>query len=102
MHSGKFVFSQVMARVPHWEFQRLARHHTLDTRKFGFTAWEHFAAMMFAQFTFRESLRDVEACLGVQRSLAYHLGFRRPVRRSTLAYANEHRDWRFFASLGSG
>lgn len=100
MHSGQFVFSQVLGRIPHWEFQRLARHYNMDTPKLSFTAWEHFAAMAFAQLTFRESLRDIEACLGAQRSLGYHLGFRRPVRRSTLAYANEHRDWRFFAALG--
>jgi hypothetical protein len=100
MHSGKFVFSQVMERVPHWEFQRVARRHGVDSSKLGFTAWEHFSAMAFAQLTFRESLRDIEACLSSQRSLAYHLGFRRAVRRSTLAYANEHRDWRFFAELG--
>lgn len=100
MHSGKFVFSQVMERVPHWEFQRVARRHGADSPKLGFTAREHFSAMAFAQLTFRESLRDIEARLGSQRSLAYHLGFRRAVRRSTLAYANEHRDWRFFADLG--
>lgn len=99
MHSGQFVFSQVLARVPHWEFQRVARRHGLDSAKLKFTAWEHFAALVFAQLTFRESLRDIEACLSAQRSLAYHLGFRRPVRRSTLADANEHRDWRFFADL---
>jgi hypothetical protein len=99
MHSGQFVFSQVLARVPHWEFQRVARRHGLDSAKLKFTAWEHFAALVFAQLTFRESLRDIEACLSAQRSIAYHLGFRRPVRRSTLADANEHRDWRFFADL---
>lgn len=100
MHSGQFVFSQVMERVPHWEFQRVARRHGVDSPKFSFTAWEHLSAMVFAQLTFRESLRDIEACLSSQRSLAYHLGFRRAVRRSTLAYANEHRDWRFFAEIG--
>jgi len=100
MNAGKFVFSQVMERVPHWEFQRVARRHGVDSPRLGFTAWEHFSAMAFAQLTFRESLRDIEACLSSQRSLAYHLGFRRAVRRSTLAYANEHRDWRFFAELG--
>jgi hypothetical protein len=99
MHSGQFVFSQVLARVPHWEFQRLARFHGLDSAKLKFSAWEHFAALVFAQLTFRESLRDIEACLSAQRSIAYHLGFRRPVRRSTLADANEHRDWRFFADI---
>jgi hypothetical protein len=100
MHSGKFVFSQVMECVPHWEFQRLARRHGVDSPKLGFTAWEHFSAMAFAQLTYRESLRDIEACLGAQRAIAYHLGFRRAVKRSTLAYANEHRDWHFFADLG--
>lgn len=100
MHAGKFVFSQVMARVPHWEFQRMARRYGADSPRLGFSAWEHFSAMVFAQLTFRESLRDIEACLDSQRAFAYHLGFRRAVRRSTLAYANEHRDWRFFAALG--
>ncbi|MBI5692351.1 MAG: IS4 family transposase [Verrucomicrobia bacterium] len=85
--------------MPHWEFQRVARLHGLDSAKLKFTAWEHFAALVFAQLTFRESLRDIEACLSAQRAIAYHLGFRRPVRRSTLADANERRDWRFFADL---
>ena len=89
-----------MECVPHWEFRRIARRHGVDRAKLGFTASEHFAALVFAQLTYRESLRDIEACLGAQRSLAYHLGFRRAVKRSTLAYANEHRDWRFFAELG--
>jgi len=89
-----------MECVPHWEFQRLARRHGVDSPKLGFTAWEHFSAMVFAQLTYRESLRDIEACLGAQRAIAYHLGFRRAVKRSTLAYANEHRDWHFFADLG--
>lgn len=56
--------------------------------------------MAFAQLTYRESLRDIETCLGAQESLQYHLGFSRSVKRTTLAYANEHRDWRFFAELG--
>src|SRR5258707_2397001 len=99
MHSGKFVFSQVLARVPHWEFQRVARRHGVDSPKFKFGAWEHFAALVFAQLTFRESLRDIEACLSAQRSLAYHLGFHHGVRRSTLADANERRDWRFLADI---
>lgn len=100
MHSGKFVFSQVLGCVRHWEFQRLAQRFGVDSARLRFSPWEHFLAMAFAQLTFRASLRDIEACLGTQRSLAYHLGFRHAVRRSTLAYANEHRDWRFFAALG--
>jgi hypothetical protein len=100
MQSGKFVFSQVLACVQHWEFQRLAQRHGIDSGRLRFSAWEHFLAMAFAQLTYRASLRDIEACLGTQPTLAYHLGFRHPVRRSTLAYANEHRDWRLFAALG--
>jgi hypothetical protein len=99
MYSGQYVFSQILARVPHWEFQRVARIHGLDSAKLKFSAREHFAALMFAQLTFRTSLRDIEVCLGAQHAVAYHLGFRRPVRRSTLADANERRDWRFFADL---
>jgi hypothetical protein len=99
MNTGKYVFSQILARVPHWQFQRLVRRHAADSARLEFSAWEHFAAMMFAQLTYRESLRDIEACLGSQPEAGYHLGFRRPVRRSTLAYANEHRDWRLYAAL---
>jgi hypothetical protein len=99
MHLGKFVFSQVMEVMPHWEFQRVARRHGLDRHKFRFSAWDHFCAMAFAQLTYRESLRDIETCLGTQDSLRYHLGFSCSVKRTTLAHANEHRDWRFFADL---
>lgn len=63
------------------------------------SAWEHFLAMAFAQVTFRESLRDLVLCLEARPSLRYHLGFRHPVARSTLADANERRDWRVFATL---
>lgn len=100
MPIGKFVFSQVMEVMRPWEFQRVARKHGVDSSKFGFSAWDHFCAMAFAQLTYRESLRDIETCLGSQPSLVYHLGFSRSVKRTTLAYANEHRDWRFFADLG--
>jgi hypothetical protein len=100
MHSGQYVFSQVMAVMRHWEFQRVARKHGADSGRLGFSAWDHFCAMAFAQLTYRESLRDIETCLGSQESLCYHLGLSRSVKRITLAYANEHRDWRFFAALG--
>lgn len=98
MNAGKMVFSQVVARVPHWEFQRLARAHDHADGRRQFSAWDHFLALAFAQMTFRESLRDIEACLGTPR-LAYHLGFRARVTRSTLARANEERDWRLFSAL---
>lgn len=92
------AFSQVMARVPHWEFRRLARAHDQADGRRQFSSWDHFLALAFAQMTFRESLRDIEACLGTQ-GLAYHLGFRTRVTRATLARANEERDWRLFAAL---
>ncbi len=98
MHAGKMAFSQVMARVPHWEFRRLARAHDQADGRRQFSSWDHFLALAFAQMTFLESLRDIEACLGTQ-GLAYHLGFRTRVTRATLARANEERDWRLFAAL---
>lgn len=99
MHAGKLVFTQILEQVPHWEFRRLVQRHGLDSGRLKFTPWEHFLAMCFAQLTFRESLRDIEACLGAQANVAYHLGFRSRVTRSTLADANEQRDWRLFADL---
>jgi hypothetical protein len=98
MNVGKMVFSQVVARVPHWEFQRLVRAHDSADGRRRFSPWEHFLALAFAQMTFRESLRDIEACLSTP-GLAYHLGFRSRVTRSTLARANEERDWQVFAAL---
>lgn len=99
MNAGKMVFSQVMERVPHWEFQRLARAHALADGRRQFSAWDHFLALAFAQMTFRESLRDIEACLSTQAGMSYHLGFRARVTRSTLARASEQRDWTLFAAL---
>jgi hypothetical protein len=98
MHAGKTVFSQVIARVPHWEFERLAQVHDLADGRRQFSAWDHLLALAFAQMTFRESLRDIEACLGTPH-LAYQLGFRSRVTRTTLARANESRDWRLFSAL---
>lgn len=99
MNTGSLVFSQVIAHVPHWEFQRLAKKHVPADRRRQFSAWDHFLALGFAQMTFRESLRDIEACLGSQPSLRYQLGFRARVTRSTLARANEERSWTLFAAL---
>mgnify|MGYP003349529351 FL=1 len=98
MNAGKTVFSQVLGRVRHGEFQRLAQTHDRSDGRRQFSAWDHFLALAFAQMTFRESLRDIEACLGTG-GLAYHLGFRQRVTRSTLARANDERDWRLPAAL---
>ncbi len=99
MNAGKLVFAQVIERVPHWEFQRLARTHDSCDGRRQFSAWDHFLALAFAQMTFRESLRDIEACLSTQSSMSYHLGLRTRVTRSTLARANEQRNWALFAAL---
>lgn len=89
-----------MARIPHWEFRRAYRACGVSApRADAFSPWDHFLALCFAQMTFRQSLRDIEACLRAQPSLAYHLGFRAPVTRSALARANEQRDWRPWAHL---
>ena len=100
MNLGKTVFSQVMARVPHWEFQRIQKQFECDAiRSDGLSSWDHFLALSFAQMTFRQSLRDIEACLDAQRGLAYHMGFRGRVSRSALSRANEKRDWRPLEAL---
>ena len=99
MNAGKMIFTQVMERVPHWEFRRLTQTQEVADGRRQFSAWDHFLTLAFAQMTFRESLRDIEACLSTQPALAYHLGFRTRVTRSTLARANEERDWRLFAAL---
>ncbi|MDI1249828.1 MAG: IS4 family transposase, partial [Lacunisphaera sp.] len=99
MNEGKTVFAQVMACVPHWEFRRVVAAHDNAIRIRSFSAWDHFLAMSFAQLTFRESLRDIEACLDAQPQLRHHLGFRSRVTRSTLARVNEHRPWQLFAAL---
>lgn len=99
MHVGRFVFSELIAHLPHKEFHKcVARFHKGNQpRKFSY--WDQYLAMAFAQLTYRESLRDIEACLHSVTGKLYHLGFRGKVARSTLADANETRDWRIFAEF---
>jgi len=99
MNVGKVLFAQLMDFLPWSSFARSVARYGGDRRVRSFTCAEQFRAMAFAQLTFRESLRDIEACLGAQPNKLYHLGFRSPVRRSTLAEANESRDWRIHAEL---
>lgn len=99
MNSGKTMFTQLMNLMPWTGFGRIVARYGGDTRVRSFTCAEQFRAMAFAQLTWRESLRDIEACLGVNRSRLYAMGFRQPVRRSTLADANENRDWRIWAEV---
>jgi len=99
MNLGQTVFSQLMENLPHKEFQKcVARYHGDYSLK-SFSCWNQFLAMAFAQMTYRESLRDIEACLRSLQSKLYHMGFRSKVSRSTLADANELRDWRIYADF---
>ncbi len=99
MNSGKTMFTQLMNLMPWTGFGRIVARYGGDTRVRSFTCAEQFRAMAFAQLTWRESLWDIEACLGANRSRLYSMGFRQPVRRSTLADANENRDWRIWADV---
>jgi Domain of unknown function (DUF4372)/Transposase DDE domain len=99
MNVGKTLFAQLMDFLPWSTFARLVERYGGDHRVRTLTCAEQYRAMAFAQLTFRESLRDIETCLSAQTSKLYHMGFRNPVRRSTLADANETRDWRIHAEF---
>jgi hypothetical protein len=99
MNLGQTVFSQLIEHLPHNEFQKCVARYSGDGYLKSFSCWNQFLAMAFAQLTYRESLRDIEACLGSMQSKLYHMGFRGKVSRSTLADANEKRDWRIYADF---
>jgi IS4 transposase len=99
LNSGKSIFSQLMDFVPRYEFhkcvERYNGHHKVKT----FSCWDQFLTMAFAQLTYRESLRDIQACLRAAGTQLYHLGIRSRVSRNTLANANQVRDWRIYADF---
>ena len=99
MYTGKTLFAQLMDFVPWTTFTKIVSRYDGDHRVRALSCAEQYRAMAFAQLTYRESLRDIETCLCVQASRLYHMGFREPIRRSTLADANESRDWRIYADL---
>ena len=99
MNAGKLLFAQLMDFLPWTSFARSVARYGGDCRVRSLSCAEQFRAMAFAQLTYRESLRDIEACLSAQPAKLYAMGFRSPVRRSTLAEANESRDWRIYAEL---
>ena len=99
MHQGRAVFSQLINFLPDREFRRCVERYRGDIRLRGFSCWDQYLARAFAQLTYRESLRDIEACLRSIQGKLYHLGFRGKVARSTLADANESHDWRIFADF---
>jgi Domain of unknown function (DUF4372)/Transposase DDE domain len=99
MNTGKTLFAQLMDFLPWTTFTRIVARYDGDVRVRTLCCAEQYRAMAFAQLTYRESLRDIEVCLSAQASKLYHMGFRQPVRRSTLADANETRDWRIYAEF---
>ena len=101
MNVGRTLFSQVMEFVPWTSFDRIVARYGGDVRVRTLRCTEHFRIMAFAQITYRESLRDIEACLGAQPAKLYGMGLRQAVARSTLADANEKRDWRMWADLAA-
>jgi transposase len=99
MYTGKTMFAQLMDFLPWTSFCRLVERYGGDCRVRALSCADQYRAMALAQLTYRESLRDIETCLSAQASKLYHMGFRGRVRRSTLADANERRDWRIYADL---
>ena len=99
MYSGKLVFAQVIDQLPLHTFRRCVARYGGQYKVKGFSCLDQYLCMAFAQLTYRESLRDIEACLRAQRSKLYHMGIRAHVSRSTLADANRQRDWRIYAEF---
>ena len=99
MHVGQFVFAQLMEFLPKHEFDKCVRRYRCSFRVREFSCFDQFLCMTFAQLTYRESLRDIETCLRAMRPKLYHAGFRGKIARSTLADANERRDWRIYADF---
>jgi hypothetical protein len=99
MNVGQTVFSQLIEHLPHKEFQKCVARYSGSSYVKSFSCWDQFLSMAFAQLTYRESLRDIEACLRSLQSKLYHMGFRGKISRSTLADANESRDWRIYADF---
>jgi hypothetical protein len=99
VNQGRTVFSQLLSFLPDREFRRCVSRYGGDTRPRGFSCWDQYLSMAFAQLTYRDSLRDIEACLRSLGGKLYHMGFHGRVARSTLADANDAHDWRIYADF---
>ncbi|MCG6552045.1 MAG: IS4 family transposase [Candidatus Magnetominusculus sp. LBB02] len=99
MYTGKMIFSQLMSYMPMHEFRKCVNRYQGNYKVQTFSCLSQYLTMAFAQLTYRESLRDIEACLRVQQNKLYHMGIQGDVSRSTLARANENRDWRIYADF---
>ena len=100
MYSGRLVFSQLMDFLPMHRFRQCVKRYNGNRYMKSFSCLDQFLCMAFAQLSYRESLRDIESCLRAMKNKLFHLGIRSHVSRSTLADANENRDWRIFADFG--
>ena len=102
MLAGRTVFAELMTHVSQHKFQTCVARYDGDYKSSRFSCWDQYLCMAFAQLTYRESLRDIEACLRAMQSRLYHVGIRTRVARATLADANETRDWRIYADFTQG
>ena len=100
MYTGRYVFYELLSPLSRYEFQKCASAYHGDHYVKSFPCWQQFLCLCFGQLTFRESLRSIALCLNAHPKKLYHLGFRSPIRRSTLADANELRDWRIYQAFG--
>ena len=100
MHSGKYVFAQVLNFISRYEFDKCVQRYQGDYRTRGFNCWDQFVQLFFGQLTARKGLRDICLCLKAHEKKLYHLGIRGHVNQSTLTRANGHRTWHIFADFG--
>lgn len=99
MNQGQTIFAQIMSYMPRHKFDRCVKKYRGSYKVQSFTYWEQFLVMAFAQLTYRDSLRDIETCLRAMQNKLYHIGLRSKISRSTLAYANQSRDWGIYAEF---
>ena len=99
MNQGKSIFSQIMDFLPKHKFRQCVNRYGGNYRIRSFTCFDQFMCMAFAQLTYRETLGDIECCLRAMKEKLYHMGIRGKISRSTIAYANENRDWRIYCDL---
>lgn len=99
MNQGQTIFSQIMSFIPKHRFQICVEKYKGNYKVQSFTCWEQFLVMAFAQLTYRESLRDIETCMRAMQNKLYHIGIRSKISRSTIADANQNRDWRIYSDF---
>ena len=101
MNSERTIFSQIMDFIPIYEFRKCVSRYKGNYKVKSFSCWDQFLCMAFAQLTYRESLRDIEACMRASQHKLYHMGIRGSISRNTLAHSNQVRDWRIYADFAS-